>query len=208
MVIGASGSAREGNPLMRSGKNAPIDPTEEPVDVEVLGLSKELATVSVFTREDLTNIASYDDAIRIAQEAFGTVVRIDETDMGDGFRVATEDDKRRLVGVPLVLLEWKWRDGDFGKDYCSILAVALNANGTSTKWVINDGGTGIAEDLKAYEGRTGRTGGLSVPKGLRVSDYFTDALTNLPISRGQLAEYHATGRKTGKGHTFYLDTSA
>jgi hypothetical protein len=160
-----------------------------------------------FGKQDRTDISSWDDAVRLAQGEFGTVLQIHDTELGDGFRVASEEDERRLIGVPLMLLEWRWNDGDFG-EYVSVVAIAQGENGQATKWIINDGSTGIREQIRDFETKYERNGGLMVRNGLRVSDYHTDLDTGMPISKKDVVEYHKDGRKTGKGHTFYLDTSA
>ncbi len=160
-----------------------------------------------FDKQDRTEIQSWDDALALARQAYGTVLNIHETELGDGFRVANEEDERRLIGVPLMLLEWRWNDGDFG-EFVSIVAVAQGADGQATKWILNDGSTGIREQVRDFETKYGRNGGLMVRQGLRVSDYTTDLDTGKPINKKDLVEYHKEGKKTGKGYTFYLDTSA
>src|SRR6267378_6689905 len=77
-----------------------------------------MAVPSAFSREDLGNIASWDDAVRLAIDVYGGVL-VADTEIGDGFKKATEDDQRRLIGVPLFFLEWTFRAGDF-TDYVSI----------------------------------------------------------------------------------------
>lgn len=178
---------------------------ETPVASEETAIEQHWATR--FGKEDRTNIQSWDDAIALAQAEYGTILNIHETELGDGFRVASEDDKRRLIGVPLFLLEWHWNDGDFGQ-FVSVAAIAQGENGQATKWILNDGSTGIREQLADFETKYNRNGGLNVRNGLRVSDYNTDLETGEPLSKKDLIDYVKAGKKTGKGHTFYLDTSA
>lgn len=190
---------------MRSSKKDTA-PAQTPAQSDSTEIVPEVAaTPSEFSRDELSAITSFDDAMRLASMTYGTVVTADE-EIGDGFKVATEDDKRRLCGVPLMFLEWSIRDGDFGA-YVSVRAVAQTESGI-TKWIINDGSTGIAEDLTSFQKKTGRTGGLFVRKGLRVSDYFIDAETGTPLSKKEYGEYIARGDKTARAATFYLDTSA
>lgn len=158
-----------------------------------------------FDKDQRSAIETWDDALRLAMEEFGTILNIADTSLGDGFRVASEDDKRRLIGVPLLLLEWRWVDGDFG-DYVSVAAIAQGDNGT--KWIINDGSTGIREQVREIETKYGVNGGVMVRNGLRVSDYNTDLETGEPLSKKEWIEANKANKKTGKGHTFYLDTSA
>ena len=160
-----------------------------------------------FSKEVRGDIQSWDQAMQLATEEFGGVALAHETELGDGFRIATEDDKRRLEGVPLMLMEWTWNDGDFG-EFVSIVAIAQGQDGMASKWILNDGSTGIMEQVRDFEKKYGRNGGLMVRHGLKVSDYHTDLQTGKPISRKTLVEYHKEGKNTGKGYTFYLDTSA
>ena len=186
---------------MRSSKKADVGTQSESTEI----VPEVMATPSEFTRDELSNISSFDEAMRLAHMVYGTVVTADE-EIGDGFKVATEDDKRRLCGVPLMFLEWSIRDGDFGA-YVSVRAIAQTETGI-TKWILNDGSTGIAEDLTSFQKKTGRTGGLFVRNGLRVSDYWIDAETGTPLSKKEYGEYIARGERTAKAATFYLDTSA
>lgn len=164
---------------------------------------------SQFSREELQGIESFDDAVRLALSTNGTVVNAHQTpELGDGFRVADEAAKRRLIGVPLLLLEWTFRPGDYADDYVSVRAISQDENGNTRKWIINDGSTGIARDLRDFQTKTGRTGGLMVRNGLRVSDYHIDAETREPITRNEYREYQASGKKAAPAATFYLDTSA
>lgn len=164
---------------------------------------------NTFDNETLANIDTFADAMRLATKAFGGVVNAHEDkNLGTGFRLTDDDDKYRLIGVPLLLLDWRFNDGDFGKEFVSIHAIQQNEDGTATKLVINDGGTGICRDLRNYTDKTGRKGGLFLRKGLRFSDYETDIDTGIPLTKAEVADYHKSGRKTGKGRTTYLDFSA
>src|SRR5258706_14956152 len=80
---------------------------------------------SQFSREELQGIESIDDAMRLALSTNGSVINAHQTpELGDGFRVADEAAKRRLIGVPLLLLEWTFRPGDFADDYVSVRAIS------------------------------------------------------------------------------------
>lgn len=170
---------------------------------------------SHFTREQLTHIESFDDAARLAAQEFGDIVSAHEsTALGDGFRVASEDDKMRLIGVPLLLLEWSLRESEYGEGvYVSIKAIQRDESGRAIKWILNDGSTGIARDLQNFTLKTGRSGGLGVRKGLRVSEYPTNAIkghpdNGKPLSKAEHREFIKAGHPVGKGRTFYLDASA
>jgi hypothetical protein len=178
--------------------NAEVETTEQ--------VANEVMNISTFSREDLAGIESFDDALRLASAEFGNVATADQ-EIGDGFRIATEDDKRKMVGVPLMLLDWSFREGDFA-DYVSIHAIAAGPDNRAVKWILNDGSTGICRDLRDYTTKTGRTGGLMVRAGLRASDYVIDPESGTPLTKQQAAEYTAQGKRTAPATTFYLDTSA
>lgn len=179
--------------------------------------STDIAQSQFFTREQYAGIENFDQAIALAEAEFGTVViASDDPLLGTGFKKTTDEDKDRLVGVPLLLLDWRFNSGDYGdKEYVSIHAVS-SVDGKAQKWILNDGGSGIYRDLKEYTTKTGRQGGLAVRKGLRSSTYPTnpekDGLPGVkpgaPLSRDQEMTLLSQGKRPGKGKTFYLDFSA
>lgn len=173
-------------------------------------LGAEIAVAPRFTREQLGAIDSFDAAMGLATAEYGSVIAAHEQALlGDGFRVADEGDKIRLIGVPLLLLDWVFKPSDFGRgEWVLIHAVSRGENGEAIKWVISDGGTGIARDLKEFTEKTGRDGGMAVKNGLRRSDYQTDGDTGVPLTKAQVREYMVAHKPIGQGATWYLDTSA
>lgn len=120
-----------------------------------------------FNPNELREIQSFEDATRLlAAEGIGIYDAADE--IGDGFSML--DDKNSLVDVPLILVSWLFAKGDYDADYC--IARCVTAEGK--KFVITDGGTGFAAQIRDYEARTGRTAGLLVKRGLRRSDYVNE----------------------------------
>jgi hypothetical protein len=180
-----------------SGTSAPLNQSE----------STDIA-YQRFDRAQLSSITSLRDAIDLATAQFGGTMSIAETELADGFRKASEKDKESLIRAKLFFLDWQFNVGDYATEFVSIRAIQVNDDGTITKWIINDGGTGIPAELRFIEERTGRAGGLAVPRGLRVSVYKTDAATGKPITKQQIGEYIRDGKKIGQGATYYLDTSA
>jgi hypothetical protein len=179
------------------------------VDAMVKAEESNAVALSVFNREELADIESFDDAMKLAVKQFGNVILAHEDkNLGSGFRLTSDEDKYKLIGVPLILLDWRFNPGEFGDDFGSITAVAQGEDGKSNKLIINDGGTGICKDLKEYTQKTNRMGGLLCRRGLRVSEYDTDLDSGKPISKMTVMEYHRDGKKTGRGKTFYLDFSA
>lgn len=143
---------------------------------------------SVFSRDELMSITNFDDAVRLATEVHGQIVAADQ-ELGDGFALLSKEQKNLLCGIPLLLLEWKFRGGDFGK-FVTLRIIARNPDGSASKYIVNDGSTGIAEQLADYQTNTGRTGGMFVGKGFRRSDYEVEI-------DGDMRD----------ASTFYLDTS-
>jgi hypothetical protein len=197
----------------RTTKTETVQPNDFPGqasadEVEAYFARKEVAEnlSQTFTQEELANVDTFADAMALATQEFGGVVNAHEDkNLGTGFRLTDEEDKFRLIGVPLLLLDWRFNPGDFGDEYISIHAVQQNEDGSASKLVLNDGGTGICRDLREYTEKTGRKGGLFVRRGLRVSEYPT--IADGGPDNGKPAPKDYTG-KTGKGKTFYLNFSA
>lgn len=149
--------------------------------------SNEIAKRS-FAADELRNIESFDDALRLMQEA-GIEVEDAADAIGDGFILL--DDKRKLENVPLIFITWSESTGEQG-EYTVARVVARMENATVGKFVVVDGSeTGIHYQLKEYS-RThgGKVGGLTAIGGLRISDY----------------EVEIDGKKQ-KASTAYINTS-
>lgn len=130
----------------------------------------EIMSGSAYSREALAEIDSFDAALAMATEQYGPVVDAADV-LGDGFALLDSNSKSMLEGIPLILMEWNFRDGDFGKPFVSVRVVAKHPNGSMGRYIVNDGSTGIAEQLAEYTKRHGRYGGLVVSKGFLRSDY-------------------------------------
>lgn len=140
-----------------------------------------------FSDDDLRAIESFDDAAALLAQNDLPVVAADQV-LGNGFSVV--NDKGFLCGLPMMLLSWHFNKGDNG-DFVSAHAVVSMPGGTLGKFVINDGSTGLYQQLRNYTDKTDRTTGLVVKRGLRRSDY----------------QYDDNGTPKN-ATTFYLDTSA
>ena len=195
---------------------AKSQPTPEPKqDNNSEPAAEIMPAASDFTNDQLAAIESFEDAVLLARNEYGDILAAHEQNtLGTGFRVATDDDKMRLCGVSLLFLEWSFRESDYGTSpYVSVRAIQQGDNGQAVKWVLNDGSTGIAQQLKDFTTKTGRTGGLGVRRGLRVSEYPTNAIKNhpeygKPLSKSEAREFIKNDLPVGKGRTFYIDTSA
>lgn len=134
----------------------------------------------------------------------------DTTDLGGGFHLIKKDDKDQLEKVPFVILYFrineKWRYGP-GVSMMIQTAVPVVFNGQKyERLVVNDGSTGIAQQLFDYKAATGKNGPILVRQGLRSSEY--EVTEEDPANPGERIPVvdPATGKKV-IGKTFYLDTS-
>ena len=183
------------------------DAPEEEQGQDVVAVYDEHPSILTATHErlsdtDLRSVKSFEDAINLAAAQHGDIQDYAEK-YGTGFDVL--EDKGELVKKDLLFLEWRFRDGDYVGGFVSV--VGMTAEGR--KFVINDGGTGLFEDLKRITAEEGRNGGLRVKRGLRESIY--DICPSCGKPRGQM---EATCMNCGdfselrnKGRTFYLDQS-
>ena len=115
--------------------------------------------------DDLANISSLADAMSLGQDTYGEAV--DVSDYGSGF--ALLKDKRILVGVPFVIVQWidNSDKGDYAGGFVSLYVVTEDGR----KLIVNDGSTGIRDQLIRIKNRSGRMGNILCRTGLSVSDY-------------------------------------
>jgi len=159
-----------------------------------------------YEAETLRNITSFEDALAVAGMTMGKLDDAAEV-LGDGFALLrTDGAKAQLVGKPMVLLEWSFYAGDFGDDFAAIRLVVKEPNGSISKYIVNDGSTGVAKMLKQYSDRTGRNGGLVIRNGFRESTY-----TYCQVCASAKCEVPDIHSKTKGNHidatTYYIDTS-
>lgn len=143
--------------------------------VESNGDSGTVALRSAFTDDELRGIGSFSDALElIANKGLGAPENFEA--YGTGFKVV---DKATLVGVPFMMLEWRFSDGDFGR-FVSFSGVTEDGR----KIIVNDGSTGVREQLENVSASRESKGmkasaPLLVREGLRVSEYdYTDEKGN------------------------------
>ena len=129
---------------------------------------------SALSEDAMMEVSSFEDALAILNAS--GVVAESISDFGAGFTVV---DKARLLNVPFVILEWRFNASELNDAGFVSLSVVTKNN---DKWVINDGSTGILQQLiritRVRRQRKHATpqNGLAVPAGLSVSNYkFTDA---------------------------------
>jgi hypothetical protein len=163
---------------------------------------EQLPQASLYSEDELRGLSDWDQAMRLAMSVTGEAPIMASEEMGDGFQlIDSERGKATLIDVPFVLLEWTFRDGDFGT-YVSCRGMTKEGR----KFILNDGSTGIAEQLaKLTKDNNGRMSNLVVGKGLRVSEYPTD-VNGQPLDKKTAKEF--PDQVKGTGRTFYLNTSA
>ena len=167
---------------MASSQNSNVDFPEQ--DDTNVAIARRL-----WSDNDLREIGSFEDALN----AVGPNVLDSADEIGSGFKVL--EDKDELLKIPFLILEWRFNPGkyinDLGEktDFVSITLVTKH----NEKYILNDGSTGIAAQLRDLTDRTGSYGGLLCRNGLRVS---RDYEVRLPDGKG--------GEKTILGTTYYL----
>jgi hypothetical protein len=132
----------------------------------------------------------------------------DVSALGGGFHLLKRDDKDKLEGQPFVILFFrvndKWRYGP-GVSMMIQTAVPVVFNGQKyERFVVNDGSTGIAQQLFDYKAATGKNGPILVRNGLRSSEY--EVMEDGPDGE-KIPVIDPATQKPVLGKTFYLDTS-
>ena len=125
------------------------------------------ATELRFNEEQLGQITSIEDAFAALAGAGIGVSGIE--DFGSGFILT---DKDQLQGAEMLLLQWRFSDGDFGP---FVSVVALTRDGRRV--IFNDGSTGVYQQLRTVtrarmgNGEVNMQAGLTATKGLKKSTY-------------------------------------
>jgi len=142
----------------------------------------ELSTRSPFTTEELKALSSWEESAKLVQSKQLEIIDTHEV-LGDGFDLVPTADKIKLVGVKFVILDWIYSQGAQG-EFATMRIITEH----NDKLIVNDGSTGIRDQLHNFDGMRGK-GVIYCPNGLRVSEYdYTDEKTG----------------KTSKARTFYL----
>lgn len=143
----------------------------------------ESKTPRTFSEDELANIGSFADAVSLINDTFGgDVARESISDYGSGFRLV---DKSELVGVPFLILEWMFNEGDFSDDgFVTVYAVTNKDD----RVIFNDGSTGVRDQLRTVTSQRVKNAhpnpqiGLACEGGLTVSNYYRHEDTGV-ISR-------------------------
>lgn len=135
--------------------------------------------------QSLRSLDSFSDALATV----GPNVLDSADEIGSGFSVL--EDKDKLLKQTFLILEWRFNPGKYTNDTGELtdFVSATVITKANDRFILNDGSTGIAKQLRDLSDRTGQYGGLLCRNGLRVSrDYDVE----LPDG------------STTKGTTYYL----
>lgn len=148
----------------------------------------ELSSMNRWTDSELRSLSKAENPFQAAldsvKELYGDVQDISEH-LGNGFSLC--DDKSKLVGKRMVIISVGINSGNFG-----LFVTMAVATEDGKLLIVNDGSTGIRDQVKDLIQTTGRWGGWEVSKGLRVSRY----------------EYVDEKGNEIPAETYYIDTSS
>lgn len=146
---------------------------------------------------------AFDDAMALAQQITGESVKSFADEMGNGFAILK--DKAKLIGVRCLFLKWRFTDGDFGR---FVNVAVLTPDGS--KYIVNDGSTGIGDQLYQFTQDTGKDAFYLADNGLRESTYATcqNCGRPRPSTDDECGTCHDTGTGRGNGTTYYIDLAA
>lgn len=159
----------------------------------------------------LREVATVDDAMRLAYELYGEQAVQAEDYLGNGFTMVKE--KTALLNRPMFVLATRMSGGTWGQ-FATVFAVMMD--GTNERVMFTDGSTGVCDNVKELHARTGRPGGWIIKSGLRVSEYPTCLGCGRPRLRDEecdtpaCADMHlpklgeAYDNNRGEGRTFYF----
>lgn len=162
-----------------------------------LNRGQDVAKVSLFSDAQLAEINGYADAAALLSDAGVDVETI--SDYGTGFSV--NPDNEQLLGLPFVILSWRFNEGSYGERGFVSAEIVTKHN---EKLILNDGSTGICAQLRTVSDQRLQRGhahpyaGLICPKGLTVSRYFYHAQT------GEISRVAKEGGDWSPASTYYL----
>lgn len=140
---------------MVASNDAPVTTSEQS--------DKQVAeTTSHIDEATLASLKSIAD-VRSMFESAGMPIRV-VSDYGTGFTIL--EDKDKLCGVPFLIVDARFSLGDFGQ----FVSLTVMTN-QEEKWIVNDGSTGICDQVEALVKQVGTVQGMLVTHGLRRSDY-------------------------------------
>lgn len=154
-------------------------------------MTTTVATITKLSEETLNSLNTVDDAIK----ALGAT-SIDDL-AWDSSPYSVLDDKSKLVGKKFLAVQWTFRESKeyLGSEYVSVNIITSDTIDGQTHFVLNDGSTGICQQLRSLtnkreaDGHATPQGGALIKGGLHLSEY--DRTDD-------------KGTVIGKGKTYYL----
>jgi hypothetical protein len=133
---------------------------EKGSSLAIQGLTLRTKTGSAtFTREELKQLSFSDLTAQLGVQTAGEELGKDQ------FGPILEN-KEALAGVPLVIVAWEFHDGSMG-NFVSMYVLTKDER----RFIVNDGSTGIHDQLKTLTDEQGVNSMLVCEKGFRVSRY-------------------------------------
>lgn len=182
--------------MVYAGKKMSDKETQEAIELAKSG-HNDVARVSLFSQEQLAEIDGYASAAAMLNAA--GVVAESVSDYGTGFSVVKENST--LIGVPFLIIGWKFNEGKFGpRGFVSAEIVTKH----NEKLIINDGSTGIlaqlsvVTDQRIARGHAHPYAGLIVANGLTASEYFYNSIS------GEISRAPQSGPDWVPAQTYYL----
>jgi hypothetical protein len=157
-------SSKDNDPKVAATLTEPVAEAMTSGELAMAGQSAQLPRL--WSDDQLADMA--DVATLQAMVNANGVATADISDLGTGFIVLDREEKAQLVGVPFFILDWRWNPstksaGEF------VSVVILTTDGR--KFIVNDGSTGICQQMRTVESKLGGKGVVKVPKGFTRSDY-------------------------------------
>jgi hypothetical protein len=117
--------------------------------------------------------------------------------LGGNAKVVNDDEKAQLVGVPFIILSYRFNEEGVGGRFVTLdLITARNE-----RIYLNDGSTGIRKQIEKLE-EAGMEENIVIRRGLRVSTYRYD-----PDTKKVVKPKDEGYDRSREAHTYYLDTS-
>jgi hypothetical protein len=139
-----------------------VDPRHRPG-----GSLAPTGTGPLWSDDQLREINTIDDLKRAVVE--NGVDTADASAFGNGYSVLV--DKNALVDREIYIIDWRFNSGIMG-EFATMLVLAEAPSGMTEKWIVNDGSTGIRDQLHRWQAlNDDKTSVIRVRKGLRVSRY-------------------------------------
>lgn len=109
---------------------------------------------------------------------------------GANLTVVNKADKDALINVPFMIVDYRFQEGDSGPFVSAVIVtknpISINGGAPGSKFVVNDGSTGIMAQLERIEAERAESHDdeikpLYCEHGLRKSDYVRRDENNEPI---------------------------